>query len=399
MPMSKFFNKLLTLATMLVLSLSFSPFTVYSDENENAIFEQIFGADNRITVTDTTNGFFPKIVKIEGIGYHDGSGQYVPLMGTGTMIASDVVLTSAHVVYSSAKNEYFTNIKVTPAITDGSTPFGASGVAQIKINDAYASNPSPENDYAVIKLSKPLGTQTGYLSLSTNIKTGDYAQTAGYPGDRPGKMVFASGNIENVLENKLNYKIDTRGGQSGSPILNADNEVVGVHSGFNPDVTNHAARVTPSMLSLINSVNPSSGAVSFTNAEPTQSAPVYRLYHEGSKRHHFTSSLNERNTLVSKHGWIDEGVAWKTGDVAPVYRLYNAGTKDHLLTTDMNEVQTLQAVGWVNEGAVFQSGTGVDVFRLYSPVTKEHFYTASVNEKNTLVSYGWNYEGVAFKAN
>ncbi|MBF0819552.1 hypothetical protein [Streptococcus acidominimus] len=108
---------------------------------------------------------------------------------------------------------------------------------------------------------------------------------------------------------------------------------------------------------------------------------------------------NERNTLVSKHGWIDEGVAWKTGDVAPVYRLYNAGTKDHLLTTDMNEVQALQAVGWINEGAVFQSGTGVDVFRLYSPVTKEHFYTASVNEKNTLVSYGWNYEGVAFKAN
>ncbi|MBF0819761.1 trypsin-like serine peptidase [Streptococcus acidominimus] len=288
--MSKFFNKLLTLATMLVLSLSFSPFTAYSDEN--AIFEQIFGADNRTTVTDTTNGFFPKIVKIEGIGYHDGSGQYVPLMGTGTMIASDVVLTSAHVVYSSAKNEYFTNIKVTPAITDGSTPFGVSGVAQIKINDAYASNPSPENDYAVIKLSKPLGKQTGYLSLSTNIKIGDYAQTAGYPGDRPGKMVFASGNIENVLENKLNYKIDTRGGQSGSPILNADNEVVGVHSGFNQDVTNHAARVTPSMLSLINSVNPSSGAVSFINAELTQSAPVYRLYHEGSKRHHFTSSLN-----------------------------------------------------------------------------------------------------------
>ncbi|HFI0696015.1 TPA: trypsin-like peptidase domain-containing protein [Streptococcus suis] len=352
-----------------------------------------------MTVTDATTGFFPSIVKIESIGYSEITDTYGPTWGSGTLIASDIVLTSAHVIYSSTKNEYFTNITVTPATIDGNAPFGVSSVTLVKINPLYASNPVAENDYAVIKLSRPLGSSTGYLNLSSNINKGDYAQTAGYPEDRVGKIVFSSGNIITVSQDKLTYRIDTRGGQSGSPILNADNEVVGVHSGFYGNVANHAARVTPSMLDLINSIQPLSGAISFSYSEPTKTLSVYRLYHSDSKRHHYTSSIHERNTLVSQHGWTDEGVAWKTGDIAPVYRLYHPGTKDHILTTDMSEVQVLQKSGWANEGVVFQTGTGVDVFRLYSQVTLEHFYTADINEKNSLINAGWNYEGIAFKAN
>lgn len=206
---------LLTITTCVgtVIKAEETPVNVADQEQvvENEVFERVFGGDNRVNITDTTKGFFPKIVKIEGVGYYSASGSYVPLTGTGTLVASDVVLTSAHVVYSVDKNEYFTDIKVTPATSDGSVPFGVSTATVIKINPAYSSNPSHQNDYAVIKLSKPLGTKTGYLMLSTNIQSGDYAQTAGYPGDRPGQMVFASGNIDTLSDSELNYKIDTRG--------------------------------------------------------------------------------------------------------------------------------------------------------------------------------------------
>uniref|UniRef100_I5AWJ8 DUF5648 domain-containing protein n=1 Tax=Eubacterium cellulosolvens (strain ATCC 43171 / JCM 9499 / 6) TaxID=633697 RepID=I5AWJ8_EUBC6 len=37
---------------------------------------------------------------------------------------------------------------------------------------------------------------------------------------------------------------------------------------------------------------------------------VYRLYYAPTKEHLFTTDANERRVLVSKHGWIDENVAW-----------------------------------------------------------------------------------------
>lgn len=386
------------LASLVVIGLfSVSP-VVLATEPDDTVYEQIFGPDNRITVTDTKKNFFPSIVKIESTTYNGNLGTY-QTWGTGTMVSSDVVITSAHVVYSKESQTYNSNFKITPATSNGVSPYGSSGAIQVVVNPNYISNPSAETDYAVIKLNTPLGDSTGYLKLSTNIGAGDYAQTAGYPEDRVGSMVYASGNIENILENELQYKIDTRGGQSGSPILNAAGEVVGIHSGYNPNITNHAVKISQSVVDLINSVNPAAGQLKLSTVVTTESQPVYRVYNPFVKRHHYTSSINERDTLVNQQGWIDEGVAWKTGDVAPVYRLYNGQTKDHLLTTSMNEVQQLQRAGWINEGVVFQSGTGLDVFRLYSGVTKEHFYTASTTERDNLVNVGWIYEGVAFKAN
>lgn len=383
-----------------VSMLSASPMVVSATETEEYIGqEKIIGPDERVNVTNTTTNFFPTIVKIESKRYVKEKNVYYISHGTGVMVASDVVLTSGHLVYDGTSKTYRTNFKVTPATSNGSTPYGTSTAIQVKANPEYLTAPSFDTDYAVLKLAQPLGNSTGYLKLSRNINVGEFGQSAGYPGDRPGQMVYASGLVQAVTEKGLKYTIDTSGGQSGSPILNADNEIVGVHGGMSTATLNDGARTTQEMVNLINSMNPSSGQVSLSAPAVVTSKPVYRLYNKNSKRHHYTSDINEKNTLVTKHGWQDEGVAWETGDVAPVYRLYNPTTKDHLLTTDMSEVQQLQVSGWKNEGVAFQSGTGADVFRLYSPVTKEHFYTASVSEKDHLINVGWKYEGVAFKAN
>lgn len=66
-------------------------------------------------------------------------------------------------------------------------------------------------------------------------------------------------------------------------------------------------------------------------------------------------STNERDTLVAKHGWQYEGIAWYSDNdkKAPVYRAYNAGLQSgsHNYTGDAYEQRVLTTQrGWKDEG-------------------------------------------------
>jgi uncharacterized repeat protein (TIGR01451 family) len=138
----------------------------------------------------------------------------------------------------------------------------------------------------------------------------------------------------------------------------------------------------------------------------------YRLYSPVTKEHHFTTDLNEYNTLGSYTGtWTQEGTVGKVlnnpgsfGGVTavPYYRLYNGSTQWHHWTTDPNEYYTLAgAPGWYAEGvdgyilpAAAPTGT-TQLYRLnYPPLGSLHHWTIDANEYNTLItSYGWVGEG------
>ena len=84
--------------------------------------------------------------------------------------------------------------------------------------------------------------------------------------------------------------------------------------------------------------------------------PMYRLYNQWSGDHHYTSSRDEYDQLVSI-GWSGEGVKAYSDDgrAHPVYRLFNRwltqGT--HLYTTDESEYRQLGSIGWDPEGTAF----------------------------------------------
>lgn len=80
---------------------------------------------------------------------------------------------------------------------------------------------------------------------------------------------------------------------------------------------------------------------------------VYRLYHEGIKKHLYTTSTTERDTLRSR-GWSYEGVVWRSNGNREVYRLYHPGIKTHHYTSDRNERDTLVRSGWKNEGVAWR---------------------------------------------
>ena len=50
--------------------------------------------------------------------------------------------------------------------------------------------------------------------------------------------------------------------------------------------------------------------IAFYASTETNMYPVYRQYNTRTGRHNFTSSIHEKNVLVSEYGWNDEGVAW-----------------------------------------------------------------------------------------
>lgn len=120
--------------------------------------------------------------------------------------------------------------------------------------------------------------------------------------------------------------------------------------------------------------------------------PLYRTYNPKSGGHFYTSSLSERNTVVS-WGFRDEGVAFlvskrkTSSDMAPVQRLYNPNNGRHYYTANVAEKDYLVGIGWRydrDEGFVFANPTPgtSEVFRLYNRVSGSHLFTADAAEKD-----------------
>lgn len=131
--------------------------------------------------------------------------------------------------------------------------------------------------------------------------------------------------------------------------------------------------------------------------------PVYRVYDQnGTKKHLFTTSIDEYNRLVAK-GWRGEGVKFYTANVnssSPdvkagkyriVYRLYDKPGNRHFYTTDDAEHDRLVASGWRDEtrdDLTWYSTVngGVPVYRTYRASTQSHLFTLDKAEADKSVS-------------
>jgi N-acetylneuraminic acid mutarotase len=133
----------------------------------------------------------------------------------------------------------------------------------------------------------------------------------------------------------------------------------------------------------------------------------YRLYHEGTKEHLYTTDQNEYNVLGTR-GWAQEGVAYRMltngihGGVAtvPLFRLYHPGILQHHWTTDSNEAVVLsQRPEWFYEGTVgyvvsTQVPGTVALYRMNLPYPPLHLWTTDLNEYTVLQTRGWIAEGI-----
>jgi V8-like Glu-specific endopeptidase len=185
---------------------------------------------------------YSAIVKLE-MTFPDGE----EMVGSGSLIDADHVLTAGHVVYSSEHGGWATSITVIPELNGTSEPFGSATSTYVRTFDTWINydraNPgetSPDAmDIGLITLDVAIGEKTGWMSYGYASSNGAFSSgttfaSAGYPasGGYDGlNMQYTSGRVDGLSANGggilyHNPNITVFGGQSGSPLWSTSTGVV-----------------------------------------------------------------------------------------------------------------------------------------------------------------------------
>ena len=238
------------------------------------ISRTIFGNDDRYTVT-STSGKNLSIAKLK-ITYNDGSVGY----GTGFLLSSTKVATAGHCLSIEKSNG------TVKAATKVVLYFGCSGtnsnhtysgsrtVNCTSSNTITSSNwdgslSNSDYDYGVIILPTAFNNNGNYFTLSTNSNpTGINASIIGYEHHLLNtdfsnwQLLRGDGTISGYTSYKLETHIDALQGQSGSPVIDGNGNVIGIYTygandgsnflGDNSSYLNKATRITDDVISFYN---------------------------------------------------------------------------------------------------------------------------------------------------
>ncbi|BDI17808.1 hypothetical protein ANSO36C_36100 [Nostoc cf. commune SO-36] len=204
------------------------------------------GIDNRIPMRSR---YYPwsTIGRVEGITA-DGESYYC----TGTLVASNIVLTNAHCVIDSETHQLSKELRFIPNVINGKSqsPGDMSKVENIAKSVLYGTDfkdggfdnvKNQSNDWALMIINQPLGRKYGHLGwkslpASTLIKqkrgklffvgySSDYPDPSkkGYESLTAGKGFTASYedgcSIVGEESNHFYHNCATAGGSSGGPII------------------------------------------------------------------------------------------------------------------------------------------------------------------------------------
>ncbi|MEM6432581.1 MAG: trypsin-like peptidase domain-containing protein [Cyanobacteria bacterium P01_D01_bin.115] len=167
---------------------------------------------------------------------------------TGTLIADDVVLTNAHCAISSETQELHQRLAFQPNLINGAIT-NADDLAwaeEVLLGTDFTEGRQPDpNDWALVKLDRPLGDRYGTLrwqALPSEILL-DHAEqlnlvgySGDFPADNPGETagVHQGCSITQDDDPFWIHDCDTSGGASGGPILaeiEGEFYVVALHAG------------------------------------------------------------------------------------------------------------------------------------------------------------------------
>ncbi|TNU81250.1 trypsin-like peptidase domain-containing protein [Lactococcus lactis] len=373
----------------------------------------VYLPDGRKLITSTNQFPYNTIVYIENVGGNGGA-----YIGTGVIIAPNTVLTAGHVVYNAAEGGYIRSATVYQTYANGNyNPNTATAVTSEVANSDWLvkdkvnpkNYPLGSNDLAILNLSKNIWLSTGWMGMTSSLSKNQTISLVGFPQDHFRQMWGMSGNVSQISNPLFNYSnISEFPGQSGSPIFNTSNNIVGI----NVADANYPNNTTPThyVPSSLASQYPNYG-VQLTasninwiqnNVPALKSTALYRLYNPNNSEHLYTKNLNEVISLT-KVGWNYEGVNSQqpaTGNA--VYRLYNPNSGEHFYTLSSYERDSLVKAGWRYEQIAFYSDPAkhTAIYRLFNPNAKgkqiSHFYTSSSAERDSLVKIGWRYEQISW---
>lgn len=201
---------------------------------DNTEYETIevyqYNYDTRIQVRDVTAEPYKKSVFLE---LHidttgDGIADVTTGMGTGAMVANDVMLTAAHCMSYNGRNTIEMRVHWEQSGSEPNNNWCYPAVwwysSQYDVN-YYNMN----YDWLVVKLQKPagdteyIGDKVGYFNYSSVI-VGNNVTVSGYPKEYAYYMLTDNGNISTYITDYIfRHNVYTTEGQSGSPVYGTSN--------------------------------------------------------------------------------------------------------------------------------------------------------------------------------
>ncbi len=249
--------------------------------------ESVSLPDGRVQLTNAQSQAYPH----RAIGQIELTQANGPNPGdficTGWLIDSNTILSAGHCAYDPDGNQgniieaatFFPGRYRTPGGTVVN-PFGSCNVLTADSPFEWRHNGSEYADYSIMNLDCNVGNTVGWLGFfyvtnnaNPNALAGLPVRVEGYPGDKPfGSGWYMGGTIFQSQKKMIFYKMDTFGGQSGSPVFQFNRPGcgpggapgpcgAGIHAYGYPDGgggphqnSNHGPRFTAARFNFIQSI-------------------------------------------------------------------------------------------------------------------------------------------------
>ena len=214
--------------------------------------KSIIGTDDRFRVDDTTSFPYSAIASLRTV-WPNG----VVTVGTAWMYGPNIAMTAGHCLYANDLGGWPTEIIIYPGRNGSSMPFGETKAVKIHVPENFTKNHNMNFDWGLIELDKNIGNLTGYFGASWQLDSLNNIDVtiSGYPGEKRKQMWQMNGSIFDMNEYKIQYTIDTTGGQSGSPVYLEDDFLsVAIHTnGAYDKISNKGTRITKGIFDFMES--------------------------------------------------------------------------------------------------------------------------------------------------
>lgn len=203
---------------------------------ETTLLEVVFGNDDRVRVAD---GLMRANPWRQICALRITSQTNKMYVGTAWFISPTTLATAGHCVFMQKEGGWAKSIDVIPAKSGPTEPYGKITSRSFASVDGWVDQRQSDFDYGVIFLSDPtIGRRVGNFSVqvfSDADLSGVTAKVSGYPADRDRAefQYFHERPLMAVTPVRLQYDIDTFGGQSGSPIFQHTDQgvtAIGIHT-------------------------------------------------------------------------------------------------------------------------------------------------------------------------
>lgn len=146
-------------------------------------------------------------------------------LGTGFITSGNVLVTNNHVLPNvEAVQESIVQFNYQQNAEGLSAP-----VYEVKLL-ANTFKTSIENDWSIATIDGDVNTEWGAIELSkTNVKVGDHVNIIQHPGGGPKQISLFANVIVYIGGGRVQYLTDTLPGSSGSPVFDANWNIVALH--------------------------------------------------------------------------------------------------------------------------------------------------------------------------